>query len=115
MLEIKILKDSNYLWADIKGKLVIDEDGKNMFEQINSNISEKCSNIVLNLKELEYINSSGFNNLLKILTNSRNIGGDTFLCNINSVIETLLITTKLNTIFKVENQIENLKDFINKQ
>ena len=66
-------------------------------------------------KELEYINSSGFNNLLKILTNSRNIGGDTFLCNINSVIETLLITTKLNTIFKVENQIENLKDFINKQ
>ncbi|MEJ6754490.1 MAG: STAS domain-containing protein [Flavobacteriales bacterium] len=115
MLEIKILKDSNYLWADIKGKLIIEEDGKNMFEQINSNISEKCSNIVLNLKELEYINSSGFNNLLKILTNSRNIGGDTFLCNINSVIETLLITTKLNTIFKVENQIENLKDFINKQ
>ena len=115
MLEIKILKDSNYLWADIKGKLIIEEDGKNMFEQINSNISKKCSNIVLNLKELEYINSSGLNNLLKILTNSRNIGGDTFLCNINSVIETLLITTKLNTIFKVENQIENLKDFINKQ
>ena len=115
MLEIKILKYSNYLWVDIKGKLIIEEDGKNIFEQINSNISEKCSNIVLNLKELEYINSSGFNNLLKILTNSRNIGGDTFLCNINSVIETLLITTKLNTIFKVENQIENIKDFINKQ
>ena len=55
------------------------------------------------------------NNLLKILTKSRNFGGDTFLCNINSVIETLLITTKLNTIFKVENKIENLKDFLNKQ
>ena len=65
MLEINILKDSNYLWVDIKGKLIIEEDGKNMFEQINSNISEKCSNIVLNLKDLEYINSSGFNNLLK--------------------------------------------------
>jgi anti-anti-sigma factor len=86
-----------------------------MFEQINSNISEECSNIVLNLQDLEYINSSGFNNLLKILTSSRNMGGDTFLCNINSVIETLLITTKLNTIFRVENEIENLKDFINKQ
>ena len=115
MFEIKILKDSNYLWADIKGKLIIEQDGKNMFEQIDSNISKKCSNVVLNLKDLEYINSSGFNNLLKILTKSRNIGGDTFLCNINSVIETLLITTKLNTIFKVENKIENLKDFMNKQ
>ena len=115
MFEIKILKDSNYLWADIKGKLIIEQDGKNMFEQIDSNISEKCSNVVLNLKDLEYINSTGFNNLLKILTKSRNIGGDTFLCNINSVIETLLITTKLNTIFKVENKIENLKDFMNEQ
>ena len=115
MLDIKILKDSNYLWVDIKGKLIIEEDGKNMFEQINYNISEECSNIVLNLKDLEYINSSGFNNLLKILTKSRNMGGDTFLCNINSVIETLLITTKLNTIFRVENEIGNIKDFVNKQ
>ena len=115
MLDIKILKDSNYLWVDIKGKLIVEEDGKNMFEQINSNISKECSNIVLNLEDLEYINSSGFNNLLKILTKSRNMGGDTILCNINSVIETLLITTKLNTIFKVENKIENLKDFLNKQ
>ena len=115
MLEINILKESNYLWVDIKGKLIIEEDGNNMFEQINSNISEKCSNIVLNLKDLEYINSSGFNNLFKFLTKSRNIGGDTFLCNINSVIETLLITTKLNTIFKVGNNIENLNDFLNKQ
>jgi|TARA_Y100000385_G_scaffold265742_1_gene300260 anti-sigma B factor antagonist len=115
MLEIKVLKDSDYLWVDIKGKLIIEQDGKNMFEQINSNISKKCSNIVLNLRDLEYINSSGFNNLLKILTKSRNMGGDTFLCNINSVIETLLITTKLNTIFKIENKIENLKDFMNKQ
>ena len=115
MLEIKVLKDSDYLWVDIKGKLIIEQDGKNMFEQINSNISKKCSKIVLNLRDLEYINSSGFNNLLKILTKSRNMGGDTFLCNINPVIETLLITTKLNTIFKIENKIENLKDFMNKQ
>ena len=100
------------MWVDVKGKLIIEEDGKNMFEQINSNISEECSNIVLNLQDLEYINSSGFNNLLKILTSSRNMGGDTFLCNINSVIEKLLISTKLNTIFRVENGIENLKDFL---
>ena len=50
MLEINILKDSNYLWVDIEGKLIIEEDGKNMFEQISSNISEKCSNIVLNFR-----------------------------------------------------------------
>ena len=31
MLDVNILKDSDYLWADIKGKLIIEEDGKNMF------------------------------------------------------------------------------------
>ena len=28
MLEINILKDSNYLWVDIKGKLIIEEEGE---------------------------------------------------------------------------------------
>jgi anti-sigma B factor antagonist len=85
-----------------------------MFKLICDNISESRSIVILNLLNLEYINSSGVNIFLKILTKSRNLGGDSILCNLNSVIEKLLITTKLNTIFRVQNQIENLEDFMNK-
>ena len=114
MFEVKILENSKYLWVDLNGKLMNEENGSEMFKLICDNLSENRSIVILNLLNLEYINSSGFNNILKILTKSRNLGGDSILCNLNSVIEKLLITTKLNTIFKVQNQIENLEDFMNK-
>ena len=114
MFEVKILEDSKYLWVDLKGKLMTEENGGEMFNLICDKLSENRSIVILNLLNLEYINSSGFNNILKILTKSRNLGGDSILCNLNSVIEKLLITTKLNTIFVVQNQIENLEDFMNK-
>jgi anti-sigma B factor antagonist len=114
MFEVKILENSKYLWVDLNGKLMTEENEGEMFKLICDNISESRSIVILNLLNLEYINSSGVNNILKILTKSRNLGGDSILCNLNSVIEKLLITTKLNTIFRVQNQIENLEDFMNK-
>ena len=114
MFELEILENSKYLWVDLKGKLMTEKDSGEMFKKINDNLSKARSIVVLNLLNLDYINSSGFNNLIKILTKSRNLGGDSVLCNLNSVIKRLLITTKLNTIFNVQSQIENLDDFINK-
>ena len=114
MFEIKIEKKSNHVWVDLLGKLINEDDSKKMSDQIISNISSTCSMVIINLCDLEYINSSGFNNILKVLTNSRNLNGDTILCNANSLIEKLLITTKLNTIFKVQSDIKNLEDFLNK-
>ena len=114
MFEFKIEKKSNHIWVDLIGKLINEDDGKNMSDQIISNLSNTYSKVIINLNDLEYINSSGFNNILKVLTSSRNFAGDTILCNANSLIEKLLITTKLNTIFKVQSNIENLEDFLNK-
>ena len=114
MFKTEIEKKSNSIWVSLAGKLINEDDGKNMSDQIISEISKTHCNVIINLKDLEYINSSGFNNILKILTNSRNLAGDTVLCNANSLIEKLLITTKLNTIFNVQSDIENLEDFLNK-
>ena len=114
MFEIKIEKKSNHVWVDLVGKLINEDDSKKMSDEIISNVSINYSMVIINLCDLEYINSSGFNNILKVLTSSRNLNGDTILCNANSLIEKLLITTKLNTIFKVQSNIENLEDFLNK-
>ena len=114
MLKINIDKRSNLLWVNLEGKLINEQDSKKISEQIIKEISKKYNTVIINLSKLIYINSSGFNNFLKILTSSRNLGGDTILCNPNSLIEKLLITTKLNTIFNIRSEIENLEDFLNK-
>ena len=87
MFEFNIKKQSPYIWVDLIGKLISDEDATNMMDTISSELSSKNPFIIMNLKDLNYINSSGFNNFLKVLTLSRNIDGDTILCNTNNNIK----------------------------
>ena len=68
-------------------------------------------NFIIDLNNLTYINSSGLNSLINILTKSRNAGGDTMLCSINDKISKLFLITKLNTLFTItehENEAHKL-------
>ncbi len=59
----------------------------------------KC--FVINLKELRYMNSSGINVLINILTRSRNNGGEVVVTELSEKSKQLLVVTKLNTVFNV--------------
>jgi len=115
MFEFDLKKQSPYLWVSLNGKLVSNDDANEMMEFISAELTKNNHSLIMDLKELNYINSSGFNIFLKLLTLSRNLGGDTILCNINNNINQLLITTKLNTIFKIENNINDIKDLTNEK
>jgi len=68
----------------------------------------------LKLKELSYINSTGINVLINLLTKARNAGGELAICNINESIKKLLIISKLNTIFNsFESENEALETLLN--
>ena len=70
----------------------------------------KC--FVLNLKDLRYMNSSGINVLLNLLTRSRNHGGEVVVTELSEKTRQLLVVTKLNTVFKVtETEEEALEVF----
>ena len=111
MFEYSIEQEAPFIWVDLVGKLIMEDDAKDFMEKTTSLISQHCNTAVINMQHLNYINSSGFNQLLKILSTTRNLGGDTYLCNINKSVDTLLITTKLNTIFTIKQETKNLSDF----
>ena len=111
MFEYSIVEKTPYIWVNLVGKLIMEDDAKEFMKKTESILSQNCNTAVINMQKLNYINSSGFNQLLKILSATRNLGGDTYLCNMNSSIDTLLITTKLNTIFTIKQEIKNLSDF----
>ena len=67
MFEFKIEKQSPYLWVNLKGKLIVDDDASRMIEELSADLNEKNNIVIINLKELNYVNSSGFNNFLKLL------------------------------------------------
>ncbi|NBV09294.1 MAG: anti-sigma factor antagonist [Flavobacteriia bacterium] len=87
----------------LDGKLLSDADLKAVTVEI-----EKLKNwsIVLDLKELSHVNSSGIAFLVRILTRSRVNGGDTVICNLNASLRKLFDITKMHEIFVIYNSQE---------
>jgi len=65
-------------------------------QSINHNV------IILDLKKLDYLNSSGLNLFLQILTSLRKNGKELELHNISKKVEKLFIITKLHSIFTIK-------------
>lgn len=101
----------------LKGRMMDADDPKKVLEVVETSIKNNKINIVLNLKELEYMNSSGINAFVSILTKTRNNGGDTVICCLSKKIEQLLLITKLNSLFTIteteEQAINKLSENIN--
>ena len=83
------------------GELIDREQPKPMLEEIERVIAGGNNLILLDMKSLKYINSSGLNVLIHVLTKSRKAGGDVAISNVNDKNKELLVITKLDSIFNV--------------
>lgn len=99
----------------LSGKIMEKDDTEALLSAVDEYTFKGTVNFVLELSKLDYINSSGLNALINVLTKSRNAGGDTILCGVNDKISKLFLITKLNTLFTIaEHEAEALKTFSEK-
>jgi len=103
-----IEQKENYFIVNLVGRIMNDETINNLIEAIKKAL-ESNHNVILNLEKLEYLNSSGLNCFITILTKSRIKGGETIITNIPEPINKLLLISKLNTVFEIR---ENLEDAV---
>ena len=94
-------KQQDYTVFYLNGDLIDKNQGKEMLVGIEAFIAAGEKKIILNLKDLNYINSSGLNVLIHVLTKTRKANGDTAICCVNKKITELLVITKLDSIFNV--------------
>ncbi len=83
------------------GQLIDKGQAMGMLDEVKAAAAKGENKILLNLADLKYINSSGLNVLINILTISRQADGDVAICNVNKKINELLVITKLNSVFNV--------------
>jgi anti-sigma B factor antagonist len=88
--------------VDISGRITLGEGNVVLREVVRELVNQGNTNIVLNLAEVHYVDSSGLGELVKTLTTVRNKGGKLKLANPNQRILHLLELTKLATIFDIE-------------
>ena len=103
MFNFQITNNNSFIQVDLHGRLMIHEDAQKLQKEIITLLTKENNHIIVNFEKLSYLNSSGLGALITILTKSRNMGGDTIITNVPDIINELLLVSKLNTVFKIEN------------
>jgi len=90
----------------LKGNLVGEPDTDNLRDKIYSLIQEGFSRVVIDMKGVRWISSSGLGTLIAALTSVRNKSGDLRLANITDKVESLFAITQLVKVFKTYETVD---------
>ena len=105
-MENTITKEGNIHIVALKGNILSDQHGQNVMDEIDKLIEGGANRFVIDLTELQFINSSGLSFLLRILTKARRADGEVILTNLPEQLPKLLVITKLNNVFTVADSNE---------
>lgn len=109
-LDITHITHQNCTELRLSGKGLSEEDFSPLNELTSEQIKNHSPNFILNLENLDIINSLGLNSFIKTFTKSRNSGGDLYIVNISDKINHVLLLTKLNTVLNIATSLEEAKD-----
>jgi anti-sigma B factor antagonist len=100
-LEITQREREGITILDLKGRLTVGKEATAFREKISSVTQEGARNLVLNLAEVDYIDSTGLGALVIGATSLRKNSGNIKLLNLNRRNIELLVMTKLATVFEI--------------
>jgi len=86
---------------DLSGRITLGEGSVVLREAVKELSAKGQKQILLNLGNVTYIDSSGIGELVGAFTSIRNAGGDLKLLNLTKKVHDLLQITKLYTVFDV--------------
>ena len=87
--------------VDASGRITLGDGSANLRKTIRQLVEEAHCKIVLNLADVDYIDSSGIGELVSAYTAVRSKGGELKLLHLTKKVHDLLQITKLFTVFEV--------------
>lgn len=88
------------LVVDCSGRVVFGEESASLRDTVKKLLAQNPK-VVLNLREVNYIDSGGLGTLVSLFTTARSAGGALKLASLTQRVDDLLQVTKLVTIFEV--------------
>jgi anti-sigma B factor antagonist len=101
------------LVVDCSGRLVFGEESASLRDTVK-NLLAQSPKVVMNLREVNYIDSGGLGTLVSLYTTARNAGGTVKLASLSQRVGDLLQVTKLLTIFEVFDSEESAAESFKK-
>ena len=87
---------------DLSGRITLGEGSVQLRDAVRDLLVKGSKLILLNLADVNYIDSSGIGELVSAYTTVRNQGGELKLLNLTKKVHDLLQITKLYTVFDVK-------------
>lgn len=98
--------------VDMEGKVTLGETNRQLHEAIRQLTAEGKKHVLLNLKNVTFIDSSGLGEIVAGFTTLRTNGGSLKLINMPKRITDLMTITKLYTVFDIfENEADGVDSF----
>ncbi len=98
-MNFKVSERYNCVVIEFKGNVMGGPDAVKLNEKLHELIEDDKTNVVADLGRVKFMNSSGLGMLIGGLTTMRKAGGDLRIANASDKIESLLVVTKLITVF----------------
>jgi anti-sigma B factor antagonist len=111
-MKTKVLEKYNAVIVELKGNVMGGDDSKDFNQLLHKFIDEGKKNVIVDLSDVKFMNSTGLGMLISGLTTMKRENGTLKLVNVTEKIESLLIITRLITIFESYDSIdEAVKSF----
>ena len=97
---------------DMRGRITLGDEIEDLRNAVRNLVAKGQKKIILNLAEVDYIDSSGVGELVGCFTTVRNAGGELKLLNLSKKVHDVLHVTKLYTVFDVrDDEFNAVKSF----
>jgi len=115
-MQLKLAKRTvdGILVITCSGRLVFGEESSLLRDEVKNAIQANNKRIVLNLGEVNYIDSGGLGTLVALHTTAHNAGAIIKLASLTKRVGDLLQVTKLLTVFDVHNSEQEAIDAFRK-
>jgi anti-sigma B factor antagonist len=87
---------------DLSGRITLGEGSVTLRDAVKDVLAKGAKNILLNLADVDYIDSSGLGELVSAYTSVKNQGGELKLLHLTTKVHDLLQITKLYTVFDIK-------------
>ncbi len=105
-MNISLKKVNDVLVVAMEGEIMGGTDAESFKNTIYKSIEDDVTNIVVDLKNATWMNSSGLGMLITGLTTARSSGGDLFLAQLSERIRRPLEVTKLDSVFSIYDTVD---------
>ena len=100
-LEIDRREKEGIVVLDLKGRLVVGDPSVKLREKVGAEIAQGSRKLILNLGEVDYIDSTGLGSMVICYTTMQKATGSLKLSKLNKRNIELMLLTKLSTVFEI--------------